>query len=114
MRKDVVWSGIILVVLGAVLVIVGGLINYDAYDKLLAMKYEDQVEGLNAVRNAEMLTSMGLFIALAGIAIWMSGMVVEEPARKVKEPARPEWRPAYQQEPIYPQQEPPQQYPPQP
>ncbi|UCD92704.1 MAG: hypothetical protein JSV43_01965 [Methanobacteriota archaeon] len=114
MRKDVVWAGVIVVYLGAALVVIGGVLNFFAYEKVISRDIDETTEGLNDARKAELFISMGLFVALLGIAFGIAGLTFEKPVEEVKEPVQLEFQPAYEQQPEFPEQQPPQQYPPQP
>ena len=104
MRKDMVWSGVAIVFLGALLVLVGGILNFVAYQNLVSGDADEIVEVYNALRKGELLISIGLFVAFLGIALGISGMALQEPETETETPAQDQWE--------QPHEQPPGQYPP--
>lgn len=114
MRRDFVRAGVAILLLGAVVFVLGIFLGYTAYGTLI--QYADDpwangstlVRAYEEMRNAEIVTGLGFFIALIGIAIAFYGMMLE-PSPIITPMPAPQPVPWQQTE-----QQQPQQYPPQP
>lgn len=108
MRRDYVRGGVVILLLGAVIFVIGSFLGYVAYGTLI--KYAEDpwtssstmVRAYEEMQAAELLSGMGFFTALIGIAIAFYGMMLE-PApimapMPAPQPPQP-WQQAEQQPP---------------
>lgn len=113
-RRDYVRAGVAILLLGAVVFVLGILLGYTAYGTLIRYAEDPWTSGSTLVRayeemqNAELVTGLGFFTALIGIAIAFYGMMLEPSpvVTPMPAPQPPPWQQTEQQQP--------QQYPPQP
>lgn len=83
MKKGVVWAGIVIMLVGAFMIFVGGLLIHIGYGTMMGAveDYSESamMEAYDQVRNGEFVVYTGLFIAFLGIAVGFVGMTGEPP-----------------------------------
>ncbi|MCK4367530.1 MAG: hypothetical protein KAW84_06240 [Thermoplasmata archaeon] len=83
MRKSVVWIGIVMVIAGSMILLIGYVLDYNAWDTIITGIEEDNesiwLQGYEQSKNAELVVAIGFLIAFVGIGIGFAGMTVEPP-----------------------------------
>ena len=83
MRKSIVWAGIVIVIVGSMFLLIGYVLNYNAWDTLITGVEEgNQSKWLHSYeqqRDAELVVAIGVLMAVIGIGIGFAGMTIEPP-----------------------------------
>lgn len=98
MRKSIVWVGIVMVIAGSMILLIGYVLDYNAWDTIIAGIEEDNesiwLQGYEQSKNAELVVAIGFVTAFIGVGVGFAGTTIEPPRQPLQQ-YPPEQLPPY-------------------